>query len=54
MKIKCKFTNQQLEDLWSALTVWQDKLDKQKDTETAEDIKKLIKKVRKYLGHKNL
>jgi hypothetical protein len=53
-KKKCEFTNQELEDLWSALGVWQRNLDKKQNPQTDKDITKLIKKVRKYLGHKKI
>lgn len=48
-KIKCEFTKQELEDLWSALTVWWIRIDEKENPKTVKDIEKLIKKVRKYL-----
>ena len=40
------FTNQELNDLWSALVVWQRTIDKKQNPQTYKDIEKLIKKVR--------
>ena len=53
MKMKYEFTQQELEDLWSGLTCYLDEIKARKDSPQSEkDIKKLVKKVRKYLGHK--
>lgn len=51
-KVRCEFTNQELEDIWNGLAAWDDELDKKLNPNTAKDIQKLIKKVRNYLGHK--
>ena len=48
-KIKCEFTKQELEDIWSALECLQYALCNEKNYKMAEDIEKIIKKVRKYL-----
>ena len=41
-------TVQELEDIWSALTVWEKVIDKKLNPKTTKDIQKLIKKVRKF------
>ena len=46
-KVKCELTNQELEDLWSAMTVWLRHLDKKQNPQTEKDLNKLIKKVNK-------
>ena len=47
--MKDKFTNQELNDLWSALTIWEREIDKKVNPTTHKDIVKLIKKVRKLI-----
>lgn len=46
------FTHEELQDIWSALSVWDKHLDKKANPQTAKAIKKLILKVRKNIGHK--
>jgi len=48
-KKKCEFNSEELNDLWSALTVWEREIDQKKNPITTRAIKRLIKKVRGYL-----
>lgn len=47
--MKIEFNEQELNDLWSALTVWQKKLDQKLNPITHKEIKKLIVKIRKAI-----
>ena len=49
-KVKCEFNREELNDLWSALSVWQKEIDQKKNPQTTRAIKRLIKKVRGYLN----
>lgn len=51
MKAKQEFSPQELEDIWSSLEVWDSVIDKKENPKTVKDIRKLIKKVKKFLGH---
>lgn len=54
MKDKYEFNQQELEDLWSSLTVWERIIDKKQSPQTTKDIRRLIKKIKRYLGHKSI
>ena len=44
-----KLSNNDLQDIWSALAVWLRHIDKIQNPKTAKDIEKLIKKIRKEI-----
>lgn len=45
-----KLTNDECQDIWSALSVWQRELDKKNNPITNKAITKLIKKIRKHIA----
>lgn len=48
--IPVELNNEELQDLWSALAVWQDELDKKRNPLTAKALKNLTAKVRKHIA----
>lgn len=48
-KVKCEFNREELNDLWSALTVFQRELDQKQNPKTHRALKRLVKKIRSYL-----
>lgn len=52
--IKCEFSEDELMDVWRSIQVWQDELNEKLHPATAKALVKLVKKVRKYLGHKRI
>lgn len=50
MKLPLLLTDQECDDLWSALTVWQRHLNKKENPNTTKAIKQLIAKVKIHKG----
>ena len=49
-KLSMKLSNQECEDLWSALVVWDRHLNHEVNPSTSKAIQRLIKRVRSHIG----
>lgn len=48
-EIRVPLSNDELQDIWSAITVWQKHLDKKENPRTNRALNKLVKKIRQHI-----
>lgn len=54
VKIKCEFTKQEIEDIWSAVAIWGRTIDNVQNPLTKKALDKLARKLKKIIRSKNV